>query len=158
MAWVQVQSKDYKWAACKSLCEWACVQREEPRCGCINSEVGAVRSRWRYSWISCQVVCGYMPTSQVFWSQTDGSARNRGPVLWDFKYSGGIKGSCMMKMTTKNQGDQCQITEVELPGPESSKLQECVRIRSLCCLSQRDLCRSCFWLKDTQRYVSGGPT
>ncbi len=57
-----------------------------------------------------------------------------------------------------NQGDQCQITGVELPGPESAKLQECVRIRSLCCLSQRDLCRSCFRWKDAQRYVSGGPT
>ena len=71
--------------------------------------------------------------------------------------SGGIKGSCLMKMTTKNQGDQCQITGVELPGPESAKLQECVRIRSLCCLRKRDLCRSCFRWKDAQRYVSGGP-
>ena len=63
----------------------------------------------------------------------------------------------MMKMTTKNQGDQCQITGVELPGPESAKLQECVRIRSLCCLSQRNLCRSCFRWNDAQRYVSGRP-
>jgi hypothetical protein len=63
-----------------SPCEWACVQREEPRWGCINSEVGAVRSRRRYSWLSYQVVCGYMPTSRVFWSQPDGSESNEGPV------------------------------------------------------------------------------
>ena len=68
------------------------------------------------------------------------------------------KDCVMMKMTTKNQGDQCQITGVELPGPESAKLQECVRIRSLCCLSQRNLCRSCFQWKDARRYVSGRPT
>jgi len=40
----KVQSTDYKWAACKSLRVGICAKKE-PRCGCINSEVGAVRSR-----------------------------------------------------------------------------------------------------------------
>lgn len=55
-----------------------------------------------------------------------------------FNLSNAMEHVLATKETSTNL-QECNYLRLSLP-----KLQECLRIRNLCCLNQMDLCRSCF--------------
>ena len=67
-----------------------------------------------------------------------------------FKLSNAIEHVLAIKETSAKL-QECNYLRLSVP-----KLQECTRIRSLCCQNQMDLCRNCSWQNYTWREVSGG--